>query len=886
MNSNKFYTWIDVQDTLDSYFNVENNSKWLKNISFRVYWDGLTIHYSAPAKVKDIETKLIEIFLARFEKSNTEKYLILEGNKHFPISFEKVEIDEIGESNIKPTLSRKSSIAPKKESIIERDSLKKPLFFAFHSFKGGVGRTLHSIAFALQLAEKGKVLLIDADFEAPGITWLVENREIALADFLAMIHGASNHQEVIDFTAQIIKNNTPEEEDIFILPAFRILNETASSILEIKPEHIFKFSKEPFILSDIIEQLGNALGVDYIVMDLRAGLSELSTGWLLDPRITKIFVTTLSSQSLLGTSMLFKILAKFDNKNQIKSQNSPFIIVSQIPKTSIKEISLGWTSDTFDESTLKPLRDAYTDSFIDIEDYKQKDAFKDLTDEQILAQVIAPNAIFSEEYDTLKLLPDSWEAVCKNIRSVNLHKHTSPLVDFLPQNIEEEDFAVSRQHLKEFAEKMIFAERLEIDDLLITESIRKLANRYRTQVPISVIVGAKGAGKTFLYRQIRRLENWKNFIEKVVGQVPNNNALIFPVTIPLHLQQSEITNTNQNENIWLDYIKPNIESSLQDNLTISQWRDKWLDYMAWSADFKVGIGSVGKDFIKFLESQKVKKVGIFDGLEDLFKEFNSNVHQQKALEALLQDVPNWLESQPGKNLGIIVFARKDIVSAAITQNVGQFLDKYSDFELKWNIEEVLRLVNWILIKSNTFKNYPIDLKELNQKNESELIVPLYKLWGMKMAKETSKEALSHNWVLGSLANLKKEVQSRDIVRLLAMAAEKPLSESNVSYDDRILFPANIRQAIEKVGIEKISEVKTENEPLKKVLEILETKTSDIEFPCKVDKIKNVIDDAKIKILEDNGVMTLYNGEYYMAEIYRKGMGFKYSRKGKPKVLYL
>ena len=271
-------------------------------------------------------------------------------------------------------------------------------------------------------------------------------------------------------------------------------------------------------------------------------------------------------------------------------------------------------------------------------------------------------------------------------------------------------------------------------------------------------------------------------------------------------------------------------------------------------------------------------MGIFDGLEDLFKEFNSNVHQQKALEALLQDVPNWLESQPGKNLGIIVFARKDIVSAAITQNVGQFLDKYSDFELKWNIEEVLRLVNWILIKSNTFKNYPIDLKELNQKNESELIVPLYKLWGMKMAKETSKEALSHNWILGSLANLKKEVQSRDIVRLLAMAAEKPLSESNVSYDDRILFPANIRQAIETVGIEKIREVKTENEPLKKVLEILETKTSDIEFPCKVDKIKNVIDDKQIKILEDNGVMTLYNGEYYMAEIYRKGMGFKYSRK--------
>lgn len=899
MLSNKFYTWIDVQDKLDGYFDSTEANDWLENISFRAYWDGLTITFALPKTREDICEKLSDIFKLRFQEEAHEVYLILENSKKFPIFFEEVEQDEINESIIKPSLSRKSFIAPKQSFKNHGSPLTNPTFFAFHSFKGGVGRTLHSIAFALQLAEKGKVLLIDADFEAPGITWLIENREIALADFLAMIHGTKDHTGVINYTAKVLKEAT-DNENLFVLPAFRELSEKVSSALEIKPEHIFKFSKDPFILSDIIEQLGIALGVDYIVMDLRAGMSELSTGWLLDPRINKVFVTTLSSQSLLGTAMMFRVLSRFEAKNNMPHQNNPFLIVSQIPKASLKEISSGWTSDTGSESTLKSLRDAYAESFINIEEYKK--AYSDLTDEQILAHVLEPNALFSEEYDSLKFLPDNWVAVCESIRNVDLDKQMSVLTNFLPLNVknETESFTESRQKLIDFSENMIFAEKQDINDFLTTESIRNLANRYRTQIPITVIVGVKGSGKTFLYKQIRRLDNWKNFVEKVIGKIPNNNALIFPVTIPSSLGENQdfihvpsdikAYIAYEGSNIWLEYIKPDIETTLQTNLTVSAWRDKWLDYMAWSTGYEVGKPKVGKNFMKFLETKKIKMVGIFDGLEELFREFNTNLQQQNALIALLQDVPNWLESQPEKYLGITVFVRQDMVSAAITQNSGQFLDKYKDFELKWNIEEVLRLVNWILIKSNILNNNKITLETLSQVNENELISSLYKLWGMKMAKDTSKEASSLNWVLGSLANLKKEIQSRDIVRFLSIAAENSKKDANSpynnSYDDRILFPTSIKQAIAEVGSLKIGEVKKENEPLKKVLEKLEEKVNDIGFPSKVITIKNIINDNDIKILEDNGVMMLYNGEYYMAEIYRNGMGFTYSRRGKPKVLYV
>ena len=527
-----------------------------------------------------------------------------------------------------------------------------------------------------------------------------------------------------------------------------------------------------------------------------------------------------------------------------------------------------------------------------------------MTDEQILAHVIEPNALFSEEYDTLKFLPDNWDAVCDRIRNVELHKQMSVLTNSLPLNVKNvvENFNESRQKLIEFSRKMIYAENQDIDDFLFTASIRKLVTTYQTRVPIAVIVGVKGSGKTFLYRQIMRFKNWKKFIEeKVTIHSPNNSAFIFPVTIPVNLGQNEAFTTvpldikniilYEGANIWLDIIKPDIIQSLNTNFTVIEWRDKWLDYMAWATGFKVGEIKIGRDFIKFLEDKDVKMVGIFDGLEDLFMAFNSNLQQQTALQALLQEVPNWLESQPKKSLGITIFVRQDMVSAAITQNLGQFLDRYKEFELKWNIQEVLRLINWIIIKSKTFNDNQITVESLSQLNQSELSSSLYKLWGMKMGKDTSKEASTNNWVLGSLANLKKEVQSRDIVRFLLTAAEKSESDANSvynsPYDDRILFPTSIRQAIEAVGSEKISEVENENQPLKDVFRILKTKTSEIKFPCKFDDLKRInIDDKQIKILEDNGVMSFYNGEYYMAEIYRKGMNFDYSRKGKPKLLYV
>lgn len=106
------------------------------------------------------------------------------------------------------------------------------------------------------------------------------------------------------------------------------------------------------------------------------------------------------------------------------------------------------------------------------------------------------------------------------------------------------------------------------------------------------------------------------------------------------------------------------------------------------------------------------------------------------------------------------------------------------------------------------------------------------------------------------------------------------------YKDRLFYPSAIRDSIKDVGTDKIDEVKTENKPLKQVLEILEKNTTKIKFPANPDDLKNILKEEKdIDILLDNGVIILHQGEYYMASIYQQSIGFATSRKGKPKVLY-
>ena len=69
------------------------------------------------------------------------------------------------------------------------------------------------------------------------------------------------------------------------------------------------------------------------------------------------------------------------------------------------------------------------------------------------------------------------------------------------------------------------------------------------------------------------------------------------------------------------------------------------------------------------------------------------------LKALCQNVVNELQRLDYGKIGIVVFARKDMINNAIDTNTEQFRSMYYNYELNWTQTEALRLALWIASKA-------------------------------------------------------------------------------------------------------------------------------------------------------------------------------------------
>jgi hypothetical protein len=170
----RLYTWIDVEDVLLKLKQENDWPAWLRTVS--AYWDGLTFEIDTAIEMARVYEQMELWFEPRFLKSESLPKIgniVLEwvsSERHLPVFIERTEVDQLARPFI-PSWGRPTVLSSidnfKAPPSLDDSSI--PVV-GFHSFKGGVGRTLTSISLAKQIAELGnKVLLVDADFEAPGL---------------------------------------------------------------------------------------------------------------------------------------------------------------------------------------------------------------------------------------------------------------------------------------------------------------------------------------------------------------------------------------------------------------------------------------------------------------------------------------------------------------------------------------------------------------------------------------------------------------------------------------------------------------------------------------------------------------------------------------------
>lgn len=153
-----------------------------------------------------------------------------------------------------------------------------PRIISFYSFKGGMGRTTTLASVALQLARKGKnVIMVDMDIEAPGLATLFfeENSiENGLLDYL--LEHPLSEATISDYVLDVTEPALLDEGDgnLYVLPAGKVDENYLQKLARID----YQDHREGALrkaLCDMLEEMRNRYPVDYILIDARAGFHDM-----------------------------------------------------------------------------------------------------------------------------------------------------------------------------------------------------------------------------------------------------------------------------------------------------------------------------------------------------------------------------------------------------------------------------------------------------------------------------------------------------------------------------------------------------------------------------------------------------------------------------------
>jgi len=880
------YTWVDVDAHLEKLALYKRWPEWLHECD--AFWDGLEVTVAPAVSAEEVLRWLGERFgvgsIVRDEGPPALRLDDIPGRpsrRLLPITINHRE----------PEAHRRE---PRwRERRIVR-SLGEPLpppeshlphgvrIAAFHSYKGGVGRTLHAIALADAVARKGgRVLLIDADLEAPGITWMLAGHgkrvDFSYEDFLALLHASADGRpdEAVSLGAAYLPNQA--FDNVIVMPTRRSLADIAPP--KIEPTDLLTADRPIYYLTESLAELAAALHASTVLIDLRAGGSELSAPILLDPRVQRVFVTTVSEQSLHGTERLIRELGR--RAPSRKGDPASAIIITQFREQADRSLVI--------EAAAR-LRDAIATTL-----QPEPNEGEDMTVDNDV--VVEPT--LSAFQDHLLALPANWDAVIALARRQQLPQLLETLAEDLAsppaaaesadesfqQKSSEDELAQRRERLETFARRLAYAETADSTGFLPTESLRNLLTSHRTEPPLCVVVGAKGSGKTFTQVQMCFRETWQGYAEAVGVDNVTLDARLAPVFVSRHLQDRTSERIREVQKLACASpgaepasqleLRDLIDTSLRSPLSDLEWRRVWLTCMARAVGIEASPEDVEERLVDF--SRTSTRIFLIDGLEDLLQEFVRNDAQRQALRVLLVDCLEWLRSLRGRPLGLIIFIRRDLVQAAIKQNSAQFLARYRDYELKWNPAEALRLTLWVTQQAKALSQ--VASKAIRQARDEDLSRLLIPVWGEKMGSPRSREARSDRWFLAALSDFNGQIQARDIVTFLAESAAGSVSDTR--YTDRLLIPSAMRNALVTCSKEKIRAISEESPQVGELLKRLDALEADEKrIPFSPNSVG--LSSEELEILASNGVVFREEDQYWIPEIFRHGLAFKVV--GRPKIL--
>ena len=149
----------------------------------------------------------------------------------------------------------------------------------FYSFKGGVGRTMALVNTGVELARRGrKVLLVDFDLEAPGLDTFeaIKPKRTApgIVDFVRRYLDTGQAPEVAEFLEQCPEIGDDGGE-LWLMPAGTSKSNYAESFRQIDWGDLYEQRNGFILFEDLKAQWKEVLQPDYVLIDSRTGHTDV-----------------------------------------------------------------------------------------------------------------------------------------------------------------------------------------------------------------------------------------------------------------------------------------------------------------------------------------------------------------------------------------------------------------------------------------------------------------------------------------------------------------------------------------------------------------------------------------------------------------------------------
>ncbi len=884
-------TWLDVARRLASI--MPSSSPFPPAIAAaRVGWSGLLLEADAPVEAELVATALETLFPSRVKRAPLR--IELEGgagSTDLPVEIETGFV----RSSARQPFGIIDGVIDFRQPVSTPSKHHIPIAAAL-SVKGGTGRTTTAVAFALHWAEASKrpVLLVDADLEAPGISYLFDafagRPKISLEDLITLAHAEESDgaPATTEFVAERLRDHRLPG-DIFVLPLRRDIDELASS--SIRPEHL-STPQRPFALADLLSSVANHLGAAGVVVDVRAGLVPIGVNLAMDPDVSPIIVTSLAEQSIRATSYLINFLAReFQRIGSIPRR--PLLVVNRVP--------LIFRQTGMDRKLTAPLAAEFVNSLISEtpgEISASEDLFTTVPEVEPFIQVNVP------ELPDMQVPTGGWREFLDQLRNSGFSRalaegsdeflSTELLVktgDRPPLDPSEE--IEGRRALGAFANQLIAAENAQggTPRPLVTQPLGALASRYKSEVPIAIVEGAKGTGKTLAARFIVSKREWSAAVNDLIGGSDAIVASVIPIVASIQSSGSflrEADEARQAAGAEVKFGVPTgiyettafLKDQLAQNLTESAWVLVWLDTIAWSLGLMPREQGAGEKLFDELRDRGKSIVAIFEGLEELYASVG-DPGVEVAMRALLISLPQKLRSEPRRPVGVLTFVRRDTVEAAVRQNLDQFRREYAPFALTWTEDDVLELAAWLVAQSRAIPTLWTD--HFHKLSTSERATALEPLWGTKLGPDDlperrTREAYTATWIIAVLSDLRGRLVPRDLVRLLANAANiVPDKDELAIYSNRLLIPRALRTAVDSTSSAKVNETEEEIVELKPIFKKFKSQANELSVPLTEIVISKLgLDSEEVATLIRHGIIFGEKAPYEVPELFRRGLGLKHS----------